>query len=270
MGEERTFYFTREQADWAIHLKEAWAIWQCLLTIGPALIDKCLLFQCDNKAVADCFDVGSRDLTLNQILKDINLYCVLHGITTRIAWIPTTQQLADEASRLVDWNEEIFNPTIFPLFYQWLQMDITLDAMSQFYNTVCPWFVSRAPDPRAWATDFFKVKNFGENNIYVFPPKPMQKYAAQHLVKYAMQHNWVLIWHIWTNEPAWTPLYPTITTFNLSEIWQEPITLLPTRTYSALYGYYEPNDIARATIAIINAPFREEPDGYQPPSTIGF
>ena len=248
---EETIYFTKKQADYFIHHKEALAILIFLEKFKSKLENKDILFKCDNQSVEACFHVGSKDKLLNEIITAINLLSLKHGITSLIEWVPTHLQQADEASRITnDWNEETIIPTVYEMLQFVTKLDFTVDACATRANRVSEdiEFIARYHDDLAMAKDIFTVKDWGQHVIYCFPPRAIVHHVARHLKNTAFGNTWCLIFHAIGEYPDWIVEFPDDLIFDLQQkieqhsgLEQMPMTMIPTKQKDPKYGYYTPN-----------------------------
>ena len=248
LNETRTLYFDQFQAQWAIHHKEAWAIRMFLRLRCSEMRDREVLFLCDNQSVEQSFHKGSRDPLLNDIIKDINLFCIEKAITARITWVPTDEQLADAPSREISWLEEITNPELIPVIEKLIGFTFTLDAFATNVNSIknLP-FLTRYPDDTAIGTNFFSFPNLNCYRLYCFPPKPLAAATAKHLLRKATKTDWALLFHVWDAIPAWCFIEPKTKLFKVHGM----ASLFPSKKLDTKLGYYEPNLMAKATYLLV-------------------
>ena len=115
------------------------------------------------------------------------------NIDVYMTWVPTTEQLADAASRVVDVKEAIIRTENLQLIETQLNMKFTLDGMATASNTKCKKFISISREDSAFKKDFFRTKEFGDDKIWVFPPQVIIADTFFHLQKYARRNDWAML-----------------------------------------------------------------------------
>ena len=189
-------------------LKEAYAVYYTLKNYGHILKDSRVRFQQDNKAVETCFKFGSRNCpALTKIIRQIHEMANKYNVAMVMEWVSTLEQEADEASRAVDSKEAIFVKGQFTEIENLLSVKFTLDAFANPDNTRCKNYFSLRDTAGNLGTDFFTQEDFGNNVIWVFPPKPMENYAFQHMQKYGEKNKWAFVL---TEYEVASPIWPEI------------------------------------------------------------
>ena len=140
-GHERTIYFNEIEMALGIVMKEALAILRYLEFNASKMKNKRILFYCDNEGVVSSFYAGSKNSTLNDILRSINLLAIENNMVLAIFWVSTEIQKADKASRTVDLKEEILSDKAFNYVSELLVP--TIDCMATSANTKCIKYYSR-------------------------------------------------------------------------------------------------------------------------------
>ena len=83
--------------------------------------------MCDNMAVTNAFEKGSKEKILNGVITDINILAVTRNIHISITWVDTKSQKADLPSRILDNNEEILCDSVLEYLIQTYKLKPTID-----------------------------------------------------------------------------------------------------------------------------------------------
>ena len=239
-----------------IHIKEAYTIKLVLIHYASLLKDSRINFLCDNMAVVKTFEFGASNPVLNNIIREINELAVDNNMVVTIDWVSTLDQAADEKSREIDQKEEILKAEVFEKLEVACDFQFSLDGAARPFNTKLPKFISLGREDQAWAFDFLGVKDFKEENIYVFPPFPMVDLFFLHLKAVAMSNNWCLVFHVFEDWPIFMAEIHKDSRFKILELGnrENPASLFPSKTCSKSFGYYEHNTLALLTVALIFTP----------------
>lgn len=159
-----------------IHLKEADAVFQALLSLGPALENSRVDLKCDNMAVVSVWEKeGGKNVDLNQIVKEIFLHVSRFNIDLRLFYVPSKDNIADAPSRALSLGDSMLSARC------WERVENafgphTVDLMALDSNTMTsengiplrhftPW-----PTPDSAGVNVFAQHLVQEKNPYVFPP----------------------------------------------------------------------------------------------------
>ena len=206
IGEIRIGEFKRgfEEAltTYPIAVKEALAIWFCILHFSRVLRKKFIQIYVDNQTVCWAFKKeGSRNRILNQIIIKIMRKIKELESDIEIIWITTKLQLGDRPSREISLNDEFLPNPVFKEVERLAGFKAHVDCMADQFNTKCEryirWRNNFIPEPNAIGLDFLntlpaKLKNL---NLYIFPPKNCFTKVAVCLAKNYASSPFILIFH---------------------------------------------------------------------------
>ena len=250
--ESFSLYWNKADAVVQIAVKEALAILYYVEHHTAKLENKRTVFMCDNQAVCEAFEMGSRDATLNRVITNINMKAVQLNVHLRIQWVSTKLQLADEPSRILDMNEETLKTEVLESLIKRYKLRPNLDGMATFYNKKCARYISRTPETFAEHTDFFSYKPEKTDILYIFPPKNAINFTVPKILKDYKKNNFILIYHEFAEVPPFLPYLPgTAHLVRLQDHWNNP-TLIPSKKRNPEYGYMTPNLKVRSTFAVIH------------------
>ena len=261
-GIEETVYWSPEQFEQndrtsyedAIMLKEAYAVLYTLKTYGHLLKNSRVKFQQDNRAVSCSFVHGSKNSpALTNFIREIHEEGAKWNISMDMDWCPDHEQEADEASRTIDSKESVFRTKIFKEIEKLLNWEFSLDAFAGPDNRKCKNYISMRDTTDNWATDFFAQEDFKGETIWVFPPKPMENYAFQHLEKFGSKNRWAFV--LCEFEIA-SPIWPIIRRDHryLAKSWEAkdcPI-LFPTKVKTEGLGYWKKPTHMTVTVIVFD------------------
>ena len=210
-GENQAWHFQQmfEEKDQpkGIFYKEALAIYWMLIEFEDDLTNKIILHFCDNESVCAAFsNLGSKVDALNDIITKI--YKKLHqmGSTMKVFWISTHYQLADDKSRQVGWNEEYLPQCFFHKICRLEKFFPKVDVMATLANSKCDSYITLGKDlnPRCLAYDFFSYPPNKLESIpfYCFPPKNILAPVVNHLWRFYLKHDWMLVFHSFGEYPS--------------------------------------------------------------------
>ena len=251
-NEAFSFYWKEKDATKTIAVKEGLAILYFVKHHMEKLINKRTIFMCDNRAVCEAFEMGSRDENLNKVIRDINFTAVEYNLHLNIHWISTKLQLADEPSRILDLNEEIVNPKVIEWIIKKYKINPNLDVMASFNNKICNRYISRFKETEAIHTNFMSYTPKSTDIIYAFPPKSTTNFTVPKLLQHSKTNSFILIYHVFGEVPPFVPYLPKETIMvRLNDKFNDP-TFIPAKKYIKNIGYYKPNDKPVATYAAIH------------------
>ena len=154
--------------------------------------------------------LGSKNDRANKVI--LQIYQELKRISSTLVlkWVSTHYQLADEASRNINWNEEYIPEIEFARLCNQLQIVPTIDLFASRANHKCPKWINYGLEnfPGCVGFDFFAfnpklVKN---HVLFAFPPKNIINKVAAHLDKFYKKHKFVLIFHVFAEIPIGIPI----------------------------------------------------------------
>ena len=247
------FFDEKIQAE-PIFLKEALAIYWMLIDFRAELGSKRIIHFCDNQAVVYSYNgLGTKTESLQDIIRSIYLELDKMGSKLVLYWINTHNQLADEASRYVDYNEEFIPKSLFRSTCDHLKVYPTVDAFATAANTKCMRYITfgLSGDPNCIAFDFFTIdpKVLLSEILWIFPPKNQIQQAMAHLARYYQNHRYLLVFHSFGETPLGLPLL-----FQqggaLANFSRFPVTIIPAEkelhfSEQLFYGFW--NTKVRAT-----------------------
>ena len=206
----KQWFFDEDLQEEPIYLKEALAILWMLQDFPEHLTAKRLIHFCDNQAVVLTFNgQGSKIEKLQAVIKLIYLELNKLGSKLILYWINTNDQLADEASRAVNFNEEFIPMKIFTSLCTRLRVKPTIDVFATKANTKCKSYISFGlnNDPNCIAFDFFIVKpdDLVNDIMWVFPPKNLIHQTMAHLARFYSNHRYLLVFHSFGESPLGLP-----------------------------------------------------------------
>ena len=263
--------FSVDIAHWSIAAKEMLAIFYCLLHFGRFLKDAFIINFCDNQQSCYAFTLdGSRNPLVNDLL--IKIYRILHILNAEIKvyWIPTTLQIGDEPSRVIELSEEFIPTPIFKEIEKIAGFQFDVDVMASVSNFKCEKFLVRAnngiPHPGIIGYDFlhFDYSKLENKVLYVFPPKVLLQQVTAILAKHFKQHRFVLVYHQFQEQPlgcesllAWrsSRLVNLSHRKAISFIPSEEMRILKCESAPDFHFNGSPNIRPKSTNMIINDPF---------------
>jgi hypothetical protein len=197
-GTERTFYWEQKDQHRHINIKEAIAIKAYILTNKTKLINKRIMFLCDNMCVVKTFKFGSKVAELNDEILIINKLAVELNAIFSIQHVTTDIQEADEASRTLDLKEEIISEESYRIILDYFG-EPDIDCMANFTNTKCKKYYSRFKEDQSLGTNFLSKIPNKNLKLYCFPPKTIVHIAAKHI--YDLGNSFCLIFHVFSELP---------------------------------------------------------------------
>ena len=111
-----------------ICIKEALCILYAIKWYAPSLSKKRVTFLCDNSSVVTGAVSGSKDPKMNKILVEIWSASLRNEIDTKIEWVSTKDQVADDPSRIIDTREQRLTDQGFALLESHLAEPLNLDV----------------------------------------------------------------------------------------------------------------------------------------------
>ncbi len=198
-----TFSVTEQK--YHIMYKEMLAVLLALRSLKGHLGGKRLRLQTDNTTVVAYLENGGGSLAdLNLIVKEIWAELQLQGaILVSTEWIrgATQNQMADQLSREIDWDDWGLMPDVFQLITT--KWHLTIDRFANHQNHKLPRFNSRLLCPNTEAVDCFSQRWEGENNYWLPPFSLIHRVLRQVIEQKAAG---VLVIPIWPAQPWWTVL----------------------------------------------------------------
>lgn len=213
-----------------IHVKEAEAVKRAVEALGRDAQNGRLVVKVDNKAVVDAWwnYGGSRDNSLNDILKQVWTLARIHNLDIRLEYVASADNQADEMSRSRNigdcalmneaWKivEETFGPH-------------TVDGMALQSNAKTDRFFAPFTSPGAAAVDLFAQKIEAEGNIYIYPPFVMIQPVLNFLKERKAEATVVL--PVLKPHPSWWPLviHYSRQYVVIGEVGQKQVIAIPTK-----------------------------------------
>jgi hypothetical protein len=247
-GTERTFYWEPKDQHRHINIKEAIAIKAYILTNEHKLKNKRIMFLCDNMSVVLTFFNGSKIPELNDEILEINMLAIKLNCIFSIQHVTTDIQEADEASRTVDYKEEIISDESFRLITKnFTKPDI--DCMANFTNTKCKCYFSRFKESQAEGTNFLSKIPSKNKKLYCFPPKTIVHLAAKHI--YDLGNPFCLVFHVFSELPLFVAHRPLNSyLYRIDDKVSIP-SLIPSKKLKKDTNFFEPNKKSGALYCII-------------------
>ena len=204
------FFDEKLQAE-PIFVKEGLAILWMLTDFRADLSSKRIIHFCDNQVVVHTYNgLGTKTENLQDIIRSIYIELDKMGSKLVLYWINTHNQLADEASRFIDYNEEFIPSKLYSLTCNNLGVNPTVDAFATAANTKCPRYITfgLSGDPNCIGFDFFTIKPADLLNeiLWIFPPKNQIQHVMAHLARYYENHRYLLVFHSFGETPLGLPL----------------------------------------------------------------
>lgn len=128
----------------------------------------------DNQAVSWILRSGSRNSRIQKLVVEIYLACHALQISLVVSWRSREDpllQLADAGSR--DFDASSFSldfASFLVILESFSYLDLSVDAMAQFWNKKFPLYFSRFMDPASVGQNFFAQKLSSDVGYYIFPP----------------------------------------------------------------------------------------------------
>lgn len=187
-----------------IHVKEAQAAYLALLACAEEASNGRLQLYVDNTAVVASWCSGSRDPALNNIMKKIFDITVERSILLDILYVPSPENTADPASRIVSLGDAKLSEMVWSIVEARFGPH-TLDAMASENNAKVARFFSRYWTPKTAGVDIFAQDLKMETNVYIYPPFRMIPHVLAYLSQLRMHSCTVVIPNV-SPRPTWWPL----------------------------------------------------------------
>ena len=254
----RQWFFDEETQPLPIYVKESLAIIWMIQEFHEELKDTRILHFCDNQNVTATYNsLGSRTLRLQRLI--LRIYEAVKHInaTLTMYWINTHDQIADEPSRFVDWNEEFYPKVLWEEDMNQVGIIPTIDCFASEANFKCDRWINFGLSQHKGCIgfDFFSMdpeKMKGEI-LYVFPPKNMLTKTIMHLVRYYTTSKIVLVYHQFNEVPM---AVPHLSVFSQRSIqFNQPRTIIPAEFQLRIkeqlfYGFWNKKAKALKIIAL--------------------
>ena len=150
----------------------------------------------------------------------------------------TKLQLADSASRKINFKEEFLPKSMFERLMGFLQIYPTVDGFATATNKKLPKYITLdETDREAWAEDFFFTSDSNLRNelLYLFPPKQCLTRVLGWAAKTSVQ--FVLLFHVFD---AWPLGFGKLRMRKNIKIWQLPVdtalTIIPAEKKLEIWG----------------------------------
>ena len=164
----------------------------------------------DNKAVEYIFKSGSRNPKIHALVVDVFLSCRSLRILLTVSWRSRSDpllQIADTGSRDFDGSSVSLDFASFSVILEaFSHVDLSVDAMAQFWNKKFPFYFSRLKDPAALGQNFFAQKLHPAIGYYIFPPPKDIVAVLLHLKLYRARG--LLIFPLWPSCPFFNFVFP--------------------------------------------------------------
>ena len=188
-----------------INVLELKACHFALLALCPDLRDQHIRIYSDNTTCCAYINkFGGKSPELDRISRDIWFWCIARRIHLTAAHVAGTANIeADRLSRVfnddLEWSldESVFRniETAFGI--------LEIDMFASRLNKKLSHYVSRFPEPLAWAIDAFSL-DWGNKLLYMFPPFSLIARVLQKV--HQDRAEAVLVAPIWTTQGWWAQL----------------------------------------------------------------
>ena len=178
-----SFGLTEAEYDQPIHYKEMLIILRLLEAGKRYLCAQRLKLFCDNQVCCYAWQGdGCRDVELTRLMKKIYLQLQELQSSLQLEWCSTTEQEADEPSRVFSvQGESILRPRLQAVFRE--SLHINLDCFAERCNAVCGRYISRYPETNSIHCDALSYCPQVGDVLYLYPPRSLVETALQVLVK---------------------------------------------------------------------------------------
>ena len=151
---------------------------------------------------------GGRSEKLDMMARDIWFWCLERKIHLSVAHVPGVDNTeADEESRKVnDDTEWSLTPQVFDAIKS-IYPDISVDLFASRNNNKLSRYVSRRPDPEAYAIDAFSL-TWTNDVFYMFPPFSLIGRILQKVQEEGTEA--VIVAPIWITQSWWPSLLSLI------------------------------------------------------------
>ena len=226
----RQWFFDEETQPLPIYVKEALAIIWMLQEFKEELQDTRILHFCDNQNVTATYNsLGSRTLRLQRLILKIYEEIKKIRATLTMYWINTDDQLADESSRFIDWNEEFYPKVLWQEDMKLLRVCPTVDCFASEANFKCSKWINFGLSQHKGCIgfDFFSTdpRKLQKEVLFLFPPKNLLTKTIMHIVRYYTTHKMVLVYHQFNEVPMAVPYLKEFRQRSL--VFKEPRTIIP-------------------------------------------
>ena len=235
--------WSKEEAIQSSTWRELSAVLRVLRSIISLLRNTRVRWFTDNQNVVRILQVGSRKQNLQNIAVEIFSLSVQNHVHLEPEWIPRElNQLADQVSRIIDYDDWQLNPNVFAsLDFLWGPHSV--DRFAACNNAQVMRFNSRYWSPGTEAVDTFTVNWAGENN-WLCPPITLIPRAIRHVE--ACHAVCTLIVPCWPSAPFWPLLCPAESQFSdfVIAVQELPCTeqlFIPSLSGAVLFGNGVPN-----------------------------
>ena len=226
----RQWFFDEETQPLPIYVKEALAIIWMIRDFPEELEGTRILHFCDNQNVTATYNsLGSRTLRLQRLI--LKIYEEVKNIKASLTmyWINTHDQLADESSRFIDWNEEFFPKVYWAEDMTALGVTPTVDCFASEANFKCDKWINfgLSKNKGCIGFDFFSTdpRLLAREVLYIFPPKNLLTKTVMHLVRYYPAQKMILVYHQFNEVPMVIPHLSGMKQRVLE--YNEPRTIIP-------------------------------------------
>ena len=254
----RQWFFDEETQPLPIYVKESLAIIWMIEEFQDELRGTKILHFCDNQNVTCTYNsYGSRTVRLQRLI--LKIYEDLKNIRADMTmyWINTHDQIADEPSRFIDWNEEFYPKILWAQDMNSLGVFPTVDCFASEANFKCEKWINfgLSSHEKCIGFDFFSMNpdRLFDEILYIFPPKNLLTKVIAHIVRYYTTQRMVLVYHQFNEVPMAIPKLTTLKTRDL--VFREPRTIIPAEFQLKIenqlfYGFWNRKPKALKLVAI--------------------
>ena len=200
------------EQDAHINILELKACQLCLLTFCKNVSDTHVRIYTDNTTcLAYINKFGGCSPELDSIARDIWFWCINRHIHISAAHIPGVDNWeADEESRADNENDDTewcLNADTFKAIYE-VFPTLTIDLFASRLNNKLDKYVSRRPDPKAFAIDAFSL-TWTNDHFFIFPPFSLLPPILQKIEE--DNSTAVVIAPLWPTQSWWPSLLHLVT-----------------------------------------------------------
>ena len=235
--------WTRSEASQSSTWRELSAVLRVLQSVIEKLRNMRVHWFTDNQNVVQILKVGSRQSKLQVLAVEIFSLTVQNHVHLEPEWIPRElNQLADQISRIVDYDDWQLNPSVFANLDS-LWGPHSVDRFASCDNMQLVRFNSRYWSSGTEAVDAFTV-NWSEENNWLCPPISLIPRVIRHAQNCCAMCT--LVVPVWPSAPFWPLVCPEEGKFAgfVTTVCELPLTnelFLPGRSGSVLFGGKVPN-----------------------------
>ena len=193
-----------EEAVKSSTFRELKAVFITLTSLVHSFENRLVKVFTDNQNVVKIINAGSMKSELQDLAIEIFNFCLRHGISLEVEWVPRDQnQIADTYSKIFDFDDWFVSNTSFYYFNKiWGQY--TLDVFADCNNKKVSTFFSAYWCPGTSGVDAL-AHDWSGHNCWVVPPVRLVSRSLLHMSLCKGQGTLVI--PKWTSSPFWPLLW---------------------------------------------------------------